>query len=100
MLSLFPGTQEDEDPIDGTSWDKGFLLEAELVERCDLDHFLPEKLYFGYSRDLSLLAHLCLLARAEFYGDSFVATLFIGAAREAARTGSEWGVCPPWAVPV
>lgn len=37
------------------------LLEAELVERRDLAHFLPEKLYFGYSRGLSLLAHLCLL---------------------------------------
>lgn len=79
---------------------KSSLLEAELVERCNLAHFLPEKLYFGYSRGLSLLAHLCLLPGNLLGTGRILWGQFCGHAVQAAQIRSEWGVCPPWAVPV
>lgn len=103
MLFFLPGREEGEDPIDGATWDKGSLLEAELVERRVLDHFLPEKQYCGYSRGLlSLLAHRCLLADSllGILRGRFVAVLFTGGTRAAAQSGREWGVYPPRAAPV
>lgn len=43
---------EGKGPIAEATWDKGSFLEAELVEKHDLCHFVAERLYFGYGRGL------------------------------------------------
>lgn len=60
MLSFLPGIQEGKGPIAEATWDKGSFLEAEVVEKHVLGHFLAEKLYFSYSSGLFPCWHVSL----------------------------------------